>query len=262
MNNTPRFDAKKIQDTFSAAATQYDRYAQLQQEILNDSLELARNYWKSESTILDLGAGTGMLTQRANEEKLGWDIYGLDLSLSMCRVAHQHGMQGVNAHAESLPFADNSFDGVFSSLMLQWADNERRVFEEIFRVLKPGGTCVLATFTYGTLEELREAFRALDAATHVNEFGPSNYFSAIAVHAGLRVLSGDEDIITEYYPDMTSLMRSLKSIGASTKQRGARKGLMTPGQLRAVERAYTAQYEHADGLPASWHVLTLLLEKP
>jgi len=263
MNDPQRFNSKRIGTAFGAAAHDYDQYAGLQQEIRGDCLALAKTCWREGSHILDLGTGTGMLARHAKEQGLGWRIYGLDLSFAMCEAAQAHGASAINASAEALPFADASFDGAFSSLMLQWANEPLNVFKEMFRVIKPGGTCVLSTFTHGTLDELRESFATLDNVTHVNDFGPPNYFSAIAVHAGFRVLSSDEYIITEYYSDVTALMRNLKHIGASTKQQGTSgRGLMTPRQLKMVEQAYRRQFVHKDGLPASWHVMTMLLEKP
>ena len=258
-----RFNTKHIKAAFGLSSSQYDEHAQLQQEILEECLELAKNYWQKGAHILDVGAGTGMFASSAHKQKLSWDITSLDMAFNMCKIARTQDSNSVNADAQSLPFADTSFDGIFSSLMLQWANDPLQVFKECIRVLRPGGRCVLSTFTHGTLEELRESFATLDDAVHVNEFGPPNYYSALAVHAGFRVLDSDETIITEYYPDVMALMYDLKAIGASTKQAGKpQKGLMTPRQLKQLEQAYRSRFMHEDGLPATWQVMIVLLEKP
>ncbi|MCA1602873.1 MAG: class I SAM-dependent methyltransferase, partial [Acidobacteria bacterium] len=44
------------------------------------------------------------------------------------------------ADAENLPFADNTFDLVYSWGVLHHSPDTYRAFEEVFRVLKPGGT--------------------------------------------------------------------------------------------------------------------------
>ena len=263
MDNKKRFNALHVQKAFASSATRYDAHAELQQEVRDECLELAKAFWGKGARILDAGTGTGALAQSVKKEKLGWELFGLDLAFDMCKTASNHAITVVNANAEALPFADNSFDGVFSSLMLQWANDPLELFKEYVRVLKPGGRCVLSTFTHGTLEELRESFATLDKAVHVNDFGPPNYFSALAVHAGLRVLSSEESIITEYFPSVISLMRELKAIGASTKQSGTpRKGLMTPSQLERLEASYRYHYAHKDGIPVTWQVMIAVLEKP
>lgn len=229
---------------------------------MGECVKLAKNFWQDGAVILDLGTGTGALAERAKKSGLKWDIYGLDLSFDMCNIARTQDIRAVTANADSIPFSEASFDGVFSSLMLQWANDPLAVFKEMLRIVKPGGKCVLSTFIYGTLEELRTAFSTLDNNRHINDFGPPNYFSALAVHAGFRVLSSEETIVTEYYPDVMALMQGLKSIGASTKEGTIRKGMMTPRQLKALEQNYRSRFAHVDGLPATWQVMVLLLEKP
>lgn len=262
MDKTKRFNTTRVQKSFAASASHYDEHAGLQQEVRDECLELAKSFWEKGARILDAGTGTGALAHSVKKEKLGWELFGLDLAFDMCKTASTHPIHVVNANAEMLPFSDSSFDGIFSSLMLQWANDPLQLFKEYVRALKPGGRCVLSTFTHGTLEELRESFATIDKAVHVNDFGPPNYFSALAVHAGLRVLSSEETIITEYYPSVISLMRELKAIGASTKQSGQRKGLMTPKQLERLEASYRFHYAHEDGIPVTWQVMIAVLEKP
>ena len=56
-------------------------------------------------------------------------------------------------------------------------------------------------------------------------------------------------------------MRSLKSIGAANKQTGRRKGLMTPKQLKQLEQVYRKKFGDKKGLPATWQVMVMILEK-
>jgi malonyl-CoA O-methyltransferase len=103
--------------------------------------------------------------------RLKWRVTSLDLSLGMCAVAREKSGAVVNADAACMPFADDSFDGLFSSLMLQWADYPQALWNEMARVVKPQGRVVLATFVRGTLHELREAFSTLDGKAHVSRRG-------------------------------------------------------------------------------------------
>lgn len=72
------------------------------------------------------------------------------------------------ADAESLPFPSDSFDVVFSNLMVQWCDDPRTVFAECRRVLRPGGRLVLSTLLEGTLTELKQAWLWLIRASRTS----------------------------------------------------------------------------------------------
>jgi len=241
---------------FSAAAAAYDVHAHLQKQARAHCLALAREIFPDSAKILDVGAGTGAF---AGESKQ-WDITQLDLALGMCQKATQHGL-AINADAAALPFMDEHFDGIFSSLMLQWANEPKRVFQEMLRVLKPAGRVVLSTLAQGTLLELHESFAGVDDAPRVNRFLSAPQIVAQAVHAGFMVLSVEEVTITEHYPDAVSLMRALKAIGATNKQTNRKKGLMTPEQLEKLEKLYKKRFSTKKGLPATWKLLYLMMEK-
>ncbi len=51
------------------------------------------------------------------------------------------------ANAESLPFADNRFDLVTMAFGLRNVTNKDQALKEIFRVLKPGGKCLVLEFS-------------------------------------------------------------------------------------------------------------------
>lgn len=110
------------------------------------TLQLAQ--LQSGEHVLDVGCGTGVLTRLAAEE-VGNDgeVLGIDASAEMIQVAKR---KAAKAHSkadfklgvvESLPFEDERFDIVLSSMMLHHLPPELKVagLREIFRVLKSGG---------------------------------------------------------------------------------------------------------------------------
>lgn len=94
--------------------------------------------------VLDLGTGTGSLA-RGYRECGAWTA-GLDLSIPMLRAADGAGAR-VAARAESLPFRSEVFDAVTAGQAWHWF-NAAATAKECLRVLRPGGTLVIAHFDY------------------------------------------------------------------------------------------------------------------
>jgi ubiquinone/menaquinone biosynthesis C-methylase UbiE len=92
---------------------------------------------------LDAGCGRGGIV-----ELLGGDVtlcVGADLDLASLQQHRAPHTRRVVAPMEALPFADKSFDLVTCSWVLEHLADPRRAFEEIARVLVPGGHWVFLT---------------------------------------------------------------------------------------------------------------------
>lgn len=103
--------------------------------------------------ILDLGCGTGVLCQmigRRLQPEVGGSVTGIDAAGKMIEIARKkrgsaHCLFAAMA-AENLHFADETFDGVVSSLFFHHVplDLKKQSLAEAYRVLKPGGRLVIA----------------------------------------------------------------------------------------------------------------------
>jgi ubiquinone/menaquinone biosynthesis C-methylase UbiE len=103
--------------------------------------------------VLDLGCGTGKLCQMIAdrlEPGGGGSVTGIDAAGKMIEIARKKRGSAqclFNAMAaENLKFADETFDGVVSSLFFHHVplDLKQQSLAEAFRVLKPGGKLVVA----------------------------------------------------------------------------------------------------------------------
>ncbi len=94
-------------------------------------------------SVLDVGAGTGRLSVPLN--KLGAKVTALDLSASMLRELNKKApaVQTQVGDAESLPFADNSFDYILAAFLIVHLKDPSSFFDESYRVLKEGGRLIL-----------------------------------------------------------------------------------------------------------------------
>lgn len=97
------------------------------------------------SCVLDLGCGWGRVLKPVADS--GVNVFGVDISLKMLNLSRKHLEQNdhkpnlIRGDGTLLPFKNNSFDMVYSLLVLQHLskENGKKVLQEISRILKPGG---------------------------------------------------------------------------------------------------------------------------
>ncbi|HEY2498195.1 MAG TPA: class I SAM-dependent methyltransferase [Candidatus Angelobacter sp.] len=88
--------------------------------------------------VLELGSGTGIQLKAIS--KLAKSAVGIDLKngdYSSHRIANVLDYDGA-----TIPFPDSSFDLIFSSNVLEHLTDEERLYSEMARVLRPGGTAI------------------------------------------------------------------------------------------------------------------------
>ena len=125
-----------------------------------------------ESRILELGCGPGALWSK-NIHRIpdGWDITLSDFSPGMLRDAQQNlrdsqrDFEFREIDAQSIPFAEKSFDAVIANHMLYHVQDRDKALSEIHRVLKPGGCLYAATNGQDHLRELEELLKSFDPDT-------------------------------------------------------------------------------------------------
>ncbi|TVQ69760.1 MAG: malonyl-[acyl-carrier protein] O-methyltransferase BioC [Chromatiaceae bacterium] len=254
-----RLDKRRVRATFDQAAASYDEAAVLQREVCSRLLERLQWVKLNPLRVLDAGAGTGQGAHGLRRLYKGSRVVALDLSPAMLRLTakgagwwRKPGL--VCADVESLPFADASFDLIFSSLTVQWCNDLDRALAECRRVLSPQGLLMFTTLGPDTLVELRRAWEAVDGRAHVNAFMDMHDIGDALVRAGFADPVMDVERMTVTYPDVRGLMRDLKAIGATNALSGRGRGLTSPGRLRALEKAYE-EYRQEGLLPASYEVV-------
>jgi arsenite methyltransferase len=102
---------------------------------------------KAGEVVLDLGAGAGVdVFLAANKVGATGRVIGVDMTEEMVdratRIAMDHGYHNVEfrlGEIEKLPVEDESVDAVLSNCVINLSPDKSKVFQEVYRVLKPGG---------------------------------------------------------------------------------------------------------------------------
>ncbi|GIF75171.1 class I SAM-dependent methyltransferase [Asanoa siamensis] len=91
---------------------------------------------------LDIGAAGGGNTRVLRAH--GWRPVALEYSAEGASVARERGLSVIRADARTLPVGDGALDLVTAFDVLEHIDEDHEAAAEIFRVLRPGGTVLIA----------------------------------------------------------------------------------------------------------------------
>jgi dolichol-phosphate mannosyltransferase len=93
---------------------------------------------------LDVGSGSSIIIQSLN------NAIALDYNFAKTRYLHRLKIPAVRASAFALPFGEGAFDCLVCSQVIEHIARDQVLFEEMWRVLKPGGTLIIGTPDYST----------------------------------------------------------------------------------------------------------------
>ncbi len=283
-NPLAKLNRQHIKQHFSHAAPSYDEAAVLQKTVADRVDERLSLTTIETHTILDIGAGTGFLTEKLIARYSNANIFAIDLSFSMLQQAQPRLKQArfpqlgnalnqtlnktlgqtltqktaataINADAYQLPFADQSIDLITSNLMLQWCDDLDAVFQEFRRVLRPEGLLMFTTFGPDTLKELRQAWKEADPKQeHVNQFIDMHDIGDALIRAGFGQPVMDVERFTLIYDQPIKVLKDLKAIGATHANKNRGQGLMGKTRFQTMLNAYEAQRQNKK-IPATYEVV-------
>ncbi|BAS67391.1 malonyl-ACP O-methyltransferase BioC [Bathymodiolus septemdierum thioautotrophic gill symbiont] len=241
----------KVRLAFNKASSQYDEYAFLQKEIatrLDAKLEVISS---NTDVILDLGAGTGLLSQSLLQRFPNSKIICLDFAQESLK--NNPSAYKLCADANHLPLADNSVNVIVSNLMMQWCPNLNQLFIECHRVLKNNGLMLFSTFGPDTLKELKKSWAVVDNETHVNIFTDMHDIGDQLLQSGFQSPVMEMEKLTLTYQTVTDLLKDLKAIGAQTVSTRS-KSLTGKDKFQSMIKMYES-YRQDGKLPATYEVI-------
>ena len=173
----------------------------------------------SYNNIIDLGARSGLMTQKLIEQYPSSHIIITDMSEEMLKAnpaKHQ-----LLLDEENIPSGLTGFDLITSLLNAHWINDLPQFFKNIKKMLNPDGVLVLSLFGSPTLKNLRSLLLASEIETgsihspHISPFVSASDLYKILQYAGFSFIIVENDTIEVEYDNPIALMRELKNMGES-----------------------------------------------
>ena len=240
----------------------YDEAAQVQREVIS-ALFGRLPVGQTAHSILDVGCGTGQALDALRQQHPDAQLLALDFSSEMLAQTGRRPaaatIHRLCADAEAVPLASGCIDLYWSSLTLQWC-HLPAALAEAGRLLQPNGVLAFATLSEDTFHELRTAFAGLDTHPHTHRFLSPDAITAATVDAGFRDITLTRESRVAWYPDLRTLLRAVKAVGAN-EVGNRRRGMLGRHAWEALERRYE-EFSRSGLLPATYDVIYVTARRP
>jgi dolichol-phosphate mannosyltransferase len=189
----------------------FDSWIPLQRYWQRARFRVIRGMVDGSNRILDIGCGSSRIVQSLPQ------AVGLDMQIRKLRWLRAPGRQLVQGSLTELPFADQTFDAVICSEVIEHIARDAIDLSDMVRVLAPGGTLVLGTPDYGRwiwrfLEGLyKKVFPQGYATEHINPYTRRQLRREIE-RLGLTVLD------VQYVGGSEMIFKASKPAGAPSRR--------------------------------------------
>jgi malonyl-CoA O-methyltransferase len=256
---------RSVTARFSAAAQTYHNESNLQRDVAQ-RLSSWMLPLDNVGSVLEVGCGTGFLTELLRTNFPGAVIHALDIARPMIDLARERigecaQMRWYVADARQF-LADAFFPLIISSSALHWMTPIAETLKRLAGMLASGGSLVSALMVKGTCEELHSARRQLfPSKTGPVCLPPAEEILEAIVAAGLTIESDRQEVLRERYDSACGFLASLNRQGV-TGVANTGCSLLNRTELRKLIGYYDHEFaDPAGGVFASYRVLYVKARK-
>ncbi len=231
---------------FSRAAAVYHSRAELQRAVAGKLLSYLGDPLDAER-ILELGCGTGFLTESLLGHLEHARIDAVDISASMIEQARQAVAASPRVHwhvcdVRNYQPGGEVYDLISSSSSLQWMQPLDALFSRLALMLKPEGRLLCSLMVEGTLGELHRLRREIAPQKAPRDRLPTvDATIACLQDAGFRISrSGQETLQTEH-DSAEALLRAIRELGFTGGPLATSSRLLTRGELKRLAARYAVE---------------------
>jgi len=260
--NTALPGKEAVEYSFGKAAGLYDRYARHHRIIAKRLMDFVHPDTAAGS-ILEIGCGTGLLTEKLLDRFPSSYVTALDISPRMVdqcytKLKNSGRMSFLVADAEEYCRTGRGYDIVASSCSLQWIHDRRGLTQSIYAMLEVGGMCLMAIPVTGMLHELVEScIRGARSVMRQLDLDTEEEWISRFENSGFDILSGSVESVSCVYDHPIEVLKAIRGIGAGIDQSSA---FLKPGSMRRMTEYYSRHFKVDDSrrVSSTYRVLYLL----
>ena len=257
-----------IRRNFARRVRSYDRHAGMQRRMAHSLVALAPEVIGRARRILEIGCGTGYLTQllrRANPEAR---LVALDLDASLVEMARRRlgaaaGVAWLVADGEG-PLG-GAYDLIIANATFQWFTRPAATLANYYQSLAAGGSLAFSTLGPRTFQELAGALGQAAAGLKLSkfpkipaqDFGDRETWSDRLSQAGFRQVHLSREMVTTSFPSVRQFLKALQATGVTNP----RPSPFSPRLLHAMSAAYQASYGKNGAIPVSYEMIWAVARK-
>jgi malonyl-CoA O-methyltransferase len=258
-------DKTVIKSNFSKAAGLYDRYADHHRIIARRLIDFVPPD-AAAGSILEIGCGTGILTEKLLDRFPDSLVTALDISPDMVhrcslKLRRSRRISFLVTDAETYCCNGDRYDLVVSSCSLQWFHNRQRFMESIYAMLPDGGSCLMAIPIRGMLRELEEScFFGARKVMRQLELDTKEKWINRFENSGMNIRLSTVENVSCAYSHPLEVLKSIRGIGACIEQSPS---LLKPGDMKKMLKYYREhfQIENRGEVSSTYRVLYVLGRK-
>lgn len=253
-------DKQLVQKRFSERAKTYDQFASVQKTM---AAELMRCIAVQPATILEIGCGTGYLTEKLRQAFPKASITAVDIAEGMIAVAKARlGGSDIVWRCGDIEAMEieKRYDLIISNATFQWLNDAERTLARLFASLNEGGQLLFSTFGAQTFHELHTSFQASlqeHRITDAPRIGPTFptlvEWLACCERATNALVRGSETFAIERFPSVRDFFLSLRHIGATNSTTG--RYCQRPSVFKTLVREYEQRFSENGTIRATYHCL-------
>ena len=258
---TPESD--RVIAGFSSAAKEYDGYAEHHRLIASTLLEQLAKLNLSPENCLELGSGSGILSEGLvnlfpEARKVFSD--GSEEMLSICKkktgVNKLHDYSRINFNDN---LGGNTSDLIVSSCSLQWLTLPENFTGNLPSILPRNGFTAHAIPVKGMLHELQDSFVQTGSRWNSLRYKTGEEWNKLFTSNGFEIVTSFTESFTVSYISPIDVLKAVRGIGASlANQKNA--VVLPAADLRKALDYYGENYSEKNMVPATYNIQFLIAQ--
>lgn len=250
----------QVASSFGQAGLTYDAEAMVQKYCAEKLLRILMDLDIPDGVILEIGCGTGFVTQGLIHSFPTHELEITDISVEMLEVCQKNlapllrkNLSFRQLDAEKLDPNDNRYSLIISNFVIQWFEDPIKGIHTLSRCLKPGGILLVSFPNQDSFPEWKTMCRNLHLTFTGNPLPDAKKLISYLTESKIDYRY-QEQIILTHYKQSLSFFRSIKRIGAGLNYS---KKTLSPAEFRQL----IYQWDHLtqNQIQIQYHVSFLII---